>query len=279
MAQLFVNLSQLEGLGLHLIEVLLLLIVSQIVIKLMKRWLLRILHVKAMRLGDRRRDTLFSLFENVIRYTVYLLFVLTALNTLGVHIVALLAGAGIAGLALGFGAQGLIKDVLTGFFILFEDQYGVGDAVQINGFTGTVTSIGLRLTRIKAWTGELAIIPNGQINQVINYSEHNSLAIIDIGIGYAADIDQACQVMKEVLEDMKGDVDIMTGPISILGVQSLQASNVLVRATAECKPNASAVVVREAQKRIKSAFDRAGIELPFPQTVITLDRSRHRDHP
>jgi len=251
----------LEGIAVHLIETILCFVLTRLAIVVAERIVRHSLHARAMRLGDRRRDTLYSLFENVIRYTFYFIFVLIALSTFGVHIVALLAGAGIVGLALAFGAQGLIKDVLTGLFILFEDQYGVGDSVQINGFTGTVTTIGLRLTRIRAATGEVAAIPNGQITQVINYSSYNSVAIIDVSIHYEADVDQACSLLSHVVEDMRGTTPAMVGAVNVLGVQSIQGTAVLLRVTAECQPNAAAAVVREAQRRIKAAFAQAGIKV------------------
>lgn len=258
----------------HLVEVIIQYIVLRIVIHFAARGLKNFLHSRAVRLGDRRRDTLYSLFDNVLTYVLYFFFILIALDTLGVHIMALLAGAGIAGLAIGFGAQGLIKDILTGFFILFEDQYGVGDSVQINGSSGTVVAIGLRLTKLKGSAGELYIIPNGQVSEVTNYSTFNASAVIDIGISYEADIDQACAILRDELEGMRKDFPVMTGPVTVAGVQTLDTSAVIVRATAECKPNAASAVVREAQKRIKLAFDRVGIELPYPQTVVTLQDRR-----
>ncbi|MCY0876756.1 MAG: mechanosensitive ion channel family protein [Firmicutes bacterium] len=268
------HLTDVNAFVIHAVEVVLLYIATRIVIHVAARALKNFLHSRAVRLGDRRRDTLYSLFDNVLTYVLYFFFILMALDTLGVHIMALLAGAGIAGLALGFGAQGLIKDILTGFFILFEDQYGVGDAVAINGSSGTVVGIGLRLTKVKGSLGELYIIPNGQISSVTNYSTYNASAVIDIGISYEADIDQACAIMRRELEAMQKDFPVMTGPVSIAGVQTLDTSSVVLRASAECKPNTSGAVVREAQKRIKLAFDGAGIELPYPQTVVTLQDKR-----
>lgn len=255
-----------------LIVVVLLLIAARLAIRLANRMVLRFMQSRAVRMDERRRNTMTSLLENLIRYTIYFVFFLTALAQIHVHIEALLAGAGIAGVAIGFGAQSLIKDILTGFFILFEDQYGVGDVVQINNFTGTVVSIGLRLTRIKAWTGEVEIIPNGQITTVTNYSKNNAIAVVDIGVSYKANLDEAMRIIESVMLALKREDENIIGDIKVLGVQSLRESDVLIRATAECAPASSGPVVREAQLRIKQALDAANIDIPFPQRTVWIQQ-------
>src|SRR5690625_7951565 len=121
------------------------------------------------------------------------------LDTLTIQIGPLLAGAGIAGLAIGFGAQNLVKDIISGFFIVFEDQFGVGDYVSFAGVEGTGEEIGLRTTKVKSWTGEQQVNPNGNITQVTNYSGHNGLAIVDINISYENDITEAEKIIEDVL--------------------------------------------------------------------------------
>jgi len=253
--------------------ILLLYIGARIIIRVLLRATHRVLQLNAVRLNDRRKNTFASLLDNAIRYTVYVIFILTALPVVGVHIETLLAGAGIAGLAIGFGAQSLIKDLLTGFFILFEDQYGVGDMVKVNNFTGTVFSIGLRLTRIQAWTGEIEIIPNGQIITVTNYSKTNSVAVIDVGVAYDTDINQATQALLAVMNDLPSENDSVIGEAQVLGVQSLGPSEVVLRAIVTCRPTTQYGVQRLAQQRIKEKFDALGIEIPFPQSVVHLQPS------
>ncbi|TDY42394.1 small conductance mechanosensitive channel [Alicyclobacillus sacchari] len=221
-------------------------------IRIMKRMLA--MHT---RMELRRKATMESLFANVIRYTVYFVLVVQILAVFHVNVSAILAGAGIVGVAVGFGAQSLVKDVITGLFILFEDQYAVGDTVQINGFTGTVVSIGVRLTRVQAWTGEVQVIPNGQIAMITNFSRTHSTAVIDITVPYDTDVNQVKSVMECVLSAMKREQpDVLTGDIHVLGVQEMSNSNVVVRATAICAPTKNASVQREAQERIKEALDR-----------------------
>lgn len=146
-----------------ILKIVILIIVAQILIRVVGRIGSRLLHFRT-KIDARRRNTLESLFQNILRYTVYFILLLTILPIFGVHIAALLAGAGVAGIAIAFGAQSLLKDFFNGLFILFEDQYGVGDYVNINGTWGQIRTVGLRITVIRVWTGELVTIPNGQIN-------------------------------------------------------------------------------------------------------------------
>lgn len=254
-------------------EIVALFIAARIVIVILSRMAARVLQLRAVRMDTRRRQTLTSLMHNMIRYTIYFIFILMSLQILRFHIETLLAGAGIAGVAIGFGAQSVIKDLLTGFFILFEDQYGVGDYVTINGQTGTVTQIGIRLTRLQIWTGELESIPNGMVQQVTNYSRTNSLAVIDVGVHYNTDLQRAIKILNDVLQEMKETHPDLIGPVSVLGVQAFQADAVLLRATADCKPMTQYGIKRIAQLKIKEAFDAAGIDIPVPQRVVEIKPS------
>lgn len=262
--------SLLIGVGEDLIRVIALYVIARIIIRLALKLTRRLLRLQRSRMDKRRVDTLDSLFGNIIRYTVFFLFIVESLAVFHLNIATLLAGAGVVGLAVGFGAQGLIKDLITGLFILFEDQYGVGDTVQINGFTGTVMSIGVRLTRVQAWTGEVEIIPNGQIETVTNYSRTNSLAVIEVGVSYGANLAQAMKIIEDVLATLKRDEADIVGDVSISGVQELRESDVLIRATAVCASTKQVGVQRKAQQRIKEAFDEAGIEIPVAHRTVVL---------
>lgn len=250
--------------------IVILFLLARLLTKILLRTMHRVFNMRAVRLDERKRATLISLLDNVIRYLIYFIYILTILPLLGVHIATLLAGAGIAGLAIGFGAQNIIKDVLTGFFILFEDQYGVGDVVQINNFTGTVKTIGLRLTRIQAWTGEIEIIPNGQIQQVTNYSRNNCIAVVDVGISSDTDLKTAMGLLRTVLENVKKESSDVVGDVQILGVQAIGQSDLTIRLTAECAATTNSSVQRLIRQRTKEAFDKAGLKLPVPQTVVWM---------
>ncbi|NRK74326.1 mechanosensitive ion channel, partial [Salmonella enterica subsp. enterica serovar Typhi] len=140
-----------------------------------------------------------------------------------IDVKALLAGAGIVGLAVGFGAQSLVKDIITGFFIIFEDQFSVGDQVRIGTYEGVVEEIGLRTTKIKGFTGEVNIIPNGSIIEVTNFSINNSKAIVDVSIAYQGDINRAEKVIQELIEKLPEQYEDIVGVPELLGVQNIQA--------------------------------------------------------
>jgi moderate conductance mechanosensitive channel len=214
---------------------------------------------------QRRVQTIGKLLKNVASYAVYFVTILLVLSEFNINLGPLLAGAGVVGLAIGFGAQSLVKDVITGFFIILEDQFAVGDVIQTGTFKGTVEMIGLRATRLQSWTGEVFIIPNGLINEVTNFSLRNSLAIVDVSIAYEEDIDHAIAAIRETVANI-GDENLAKPP-EVLGVQALGPSVVTLRVIAECRPNTQAVVSRKLNAEIKKALDAEGIEIPYPKTV------------
>lgn len=243
------------------LEIVVLYALAQITIRFLEKIIGHSIRYAGTRMDERRKKTLLSLSDNMIRYTVYCVFILLCLGpVLHLHIGALLAGAGIAGLAIGFGAQSLIKDIITGFFILFEDQYGVGDVVQINTFSGTVFTIGLRLTRLKSATGEVQIIPNGQVVSVTNYSRYNSIAIVDMSVGVKEDTNRVMGLMEEALNDLKNHIEQIVGDVKVLGIQTMHPTEMVIRATLECAPNTQGSVQRQAYQRLKTAFEQEDIQ-------------------
>lgn len=170
-----------------------------------------------LRISERREATMVRLLQNVFSYVIYFVAGVMILETLSVDVRGLLAGAGIVGLAVGFGAQNLVKDIITGFFIIFEDQFSVGDYVRVGTFEGTVEEIGLRTTKIKSWTGEINILPNGSIVEVTNFSLHNSVAFVDVSISYEENIQKAEQVILELLEELPSRYEDMVKTPELLG--------------------------------------------------------------
>ncbi|WP_026799222.1 mechanosensitive ion channel family protein [Pontibacillus halophilus] len=216
----------------------------------------------------RREMTLSRLLENMLKYIVYFAGIVMILETLGIPVSSLLAGAGIAGLAIGFGAQNLVKDIITGFFIIFEDQFSVGDYIKASSMEGFVEEIGIRTTKIKSWTGELHVIPNGNIAEITNYSMHNGVAVVDLSIAYEGQIDQAEEVIEELLLELpKKYEDFITVP-ELLGVQSLGSSDVILRVIAEVAPMNHWPAARILRKELKNRLDERGIEIPFPRLVM-----------
>jgi small conductance mechanosensitive channel len=218
--------------------------------------------------ANRRAQTLEILLHNATTYLVFFIAGLMILQIFNVNTSAILASAGILGLAVGFGAQNLVKDVISGFFILFEDQFSVGDFVETDGVIGTVEEIGLRTCKIRQWTGQLNIIPNGQITRVTNYNRGPMLAIVTVGIAYEEDIDQAIVVLEKECKAAFGEIEAVIDVPQVQGVTELADSSVNIRAAAPTLPGEHWAVERELRRRFKYALDRAGIEIPYPKRVL-----------
>lgn len=218
--------------------------------------------------NDRKADTLSELLKSVLRYVLYIVAILSALETVGFRTSSLLVGAGLGGIAIGFGAQSLVKDVISGFFILFEDQFSVGEYVSIDGMSGIVEAVGLRITKIKAFSGDLHIIPNGQIERVTNHSRDSVRALVDVEIGYDVNIDKALESLNRISEKIKSEnTDIVEGPI-VLGVSQLGESGVTIRIIAKTNPMKHWGVEMELRKRIKDTFEKENINIPYPTRVL-----------
>lgn len=259
--------------GLSALKILLILILSWVVIRVSRMVVGRFFKKQAadtsrFTMDERKANTLNAVIQNLIKYIVYFAAVLMILSELNVDTASLIAAAGVGGVALGFGAQSLVKDIISGFFILFEDQYAVGDYVEIGDVMGTVIEIGLRTTKVKPYTGEECIIPNGEIKRVTNYSRSNHLAIVDMGIAYETDIERAIQVMNDAAGEYAAENNDIVAPPEVVGVMSFDASSITIRAILWTTPMTFWGVEREMRKRYKAAFEKHGIEIPFPHRVI-----------
>ncbi|WP_173918114.1 mechanosensitive ion channel family protein [Halobacillus sp. Marseille-Q1614] len=259
------------------LKIVLILIISFIIIKVGQRVVSQFFAQRRQgpfSITARREATLKKLVINTLSYIVYFSAFIMILETFTLDIGALLAGAGIAGLAIGFGAQNLVRDVISGFFIIFEDQFSVGDYVMASGAEGFVEEIGLRISKIKSWTGEIHILPNGNITQVTNYSIHNSIAVVDVSIAYEGDIDRAEKVILELLEEMPDRYEELVATPELLGVQNLGNSDIVMRIIGETYPMEHWAIGRALRKEVKNRLDKEGIEIPFPRMVMY---SRHEE--
>jgi small conductance mechanosensitive channel len=185
-----------------------------------------------------------------------------------------LAGAGIAGLAIGFGAQSLVKDVISGFFIILEDQIRIGDVVNIAGVGGIVEAISLRTIRLRDIEGRVHIVPNGLIEVATNFTREWSRALVEIGVAYKEDVDRVIDVLKEVGEDLRNDPDfkdLILEPMTVQGLDSFGDSSVNIRIFFKTLPIKQWDVAREFRKRVKKAFDQRGISIPFPHRTIYME--------
>ncbi|MGM9986863.1 MAG: mechanosensitive ion channel family protein [Bacillaceae bacterium] len=260
------------------IRILLIIIIAQFIVRLGKRLVKKVMKINSrtpLHISERRTVTLQKLIENIWGYVVYFIAGMMILDFLGVPIASIIAGAGIIGVAVGFGAQSLVKDVITGFFIIFEDQFAVGDYVRLNTtnnnqgvFEGTIIEIGLRTSKLRSLTGEVHIIPNGNITNVTNSSIYNNFAIVDFGIAYEGDIERAEKVIMDLLETLPEKYEELVGVPQLLGVQALGASEVTLRVIAETEPMKHFPIMRALRKEIKVKLDEEGIEIPFPRMVM-----------
>ncbi|AWC34802.1 mechanosensitive ion channel family protein [Bacillus cytotoxicus] len=257
--------------GMGAIKIAVILVLGAIVVRIARaivRNAFRMGSRSPIQISERRTMTVAKLLENIVAYVVIFIMLIAILGIFGINASGLLAGAGVIGLAVGFGAQSLVKDVITGLFILLEDQFSVGDYVRIGQFEGVVLEIGLRTTKIKSWTGEIHILPNGGIMQVTNFSVSNSVAFVDVSISYESDIDQAERVIEELLEELPAKYEDMVTKPELLGVQTLAASEVVLRVIAEVAPMKHAIIARALRKEIKNRLDLHGIEIPYPRMVL-----------
>jgi moderate conductance mechanosensitive channel len=221
--------------------------------------------------AETRAKTIRALLDGTLKVLVWTVVFFVILGELGVNIAPLLAGAGIAGLAIGFGAQSLVKDVITGFFVLAEDQYGVGDVVRIGDLAGLVERVTLRTTILRDLEGRVHVIPNGEITKVTVFTKEWSRALIDVEVAYKENLDFVIQTIREVGERIAREhADLVTAGPDILGVESLGSHGVTVRLLFQTKPITQWTVMRAFRKAIKDEFDRRGIEIPFPQTSVWM---------
>lgn len=222
---------------------------------------------------EKRAETLVHIVKNAIKVFIYIVASFMILREIGVDIAPLLAGVGIAGLAIGFGAQTLVKDFLTGFFILMENQYRVGDVVKIGDHAGLVERIKLRTTTLRDLQGVVHIIPNGEVQSVNNMTHEWSRAVLDIGVAYKEDVDKVIGILEQVGKELREEEpynEIMLEDPQILGVDSFGDSQVTIKMITKTCPLKQWQVARELRRRIKYAFDSEGIEIPFPQRTVYL---------
>jgi small conductance mechanosensitive channel len=215
-----------------------------------------------------RGKTLEKLTTNIFTYTlIFFLVIMVLENVFDVRTTAILAGAGIVGLAIGFGAQGIVSDVVTGFFLLLEKQVDVDDYVTTAGFSGIVEEVGLRTTKIRDFDGSLHYLPNREISSLTNHSRGNMRALVDIGISYEDKIDHAIEVIQGVCDAIAAeDPAIKDGP-NVIGVQGLGDSDVVIRIIAKTENMMQWAVERKLRKAIKEALDANGIDIPYPHQV------------
>ncbi len=220
---------------------------------------------------EKRLNTLMGIVKKIVSVIIWAIFIMIFLMKININIAPMLAGAGIVGLAVGFGAQELVRDLITGFFILLENQIRTGDVAVINGTGGLVEKIELRTITLRDLSGVVHIFQNGKINTVSNMTKGWSAMVFDIGVAYKEDLTQVMQLMKQVADKMMEEEGFklqILEPMEIFGLDSFGDSALIVKGRIKTKPSQQWTVGREYRKRLKEVFDEHKIEIPFPHQTI-----------
>lgn len=246
------------------------LIVTFILCIVVKKFLNRLFNLKinGNKINEKKSKTVQMLITNIIIYILVIIAALAILEVYGIDTKSFIASLGIIGIVVGLALQDTLKDFLAGFNIIVENQFDVGDNIKIGDFRGEVISLGLKTTKIKAYTGEVLIVSNRNITQVINYSLNNSLAIVDLSVSYDSDIAKVEKVLTKLCEKIKNEVTSVVGEVKIVGVNNLGSSSVDFRITAEVATLKNYEVERIIKKEAKMMLDKNGIEIPYNQLVI-----------
>lgn len=244
-------------------------------VALLKRGLIRLQQFIEGTLPDQaqiqRARTLTDVVGDLMRVLIVGIGVSTIFSQLGIDLGPLLVAAGIGGIAIGFGAQSLVKDVIAGFFILLENQIRVGDVVNIAGVGGLVEDVGLRTITLRDLSGNVHIVPNGAIDKVMNMTKDFSRYVFNVGVAYREDVDEVMNVLKEIAAELQQDPELgpdILEPLEMLGVDQFADSAVMIKCRITTKPIRQWAVGREMNRRIKKAFDARGIEIPFPHRTL-----------
>ncbi|WP_246021201.1 mechanosensitive ion channel family protein [Paenibacillus lentus] len=240
------------------LRIIVLFILTRIFIRVIYRIIDRSLEKKEqsrLKVNPRRLVTVAGLLKNVTSITSNFIMIMLVLGEVGFQLAPLLAGAGVLGLAIGFGAQSLVKDVIAGFFIILEDQFAVGDVIQTGGLKGTVEMIGLRSTRLVSWTGEVHIIPNGTITNVTNYSLNNAMVVVDFPFSNTKKLEEMISLLKKAMLKMKEDHPYTSEVPHVVGIQSLSASEFVIRIAMEGLPEMREEMERQIRTYIKQALE------------------------
>ena len=220
---------------------------------------------------EKRLDTLLGILRSIIKVVIWVMVGMLVLRKIGIDIAPIIAGAGIVGLAVGFGAQELVRDLIAGFFMLLENQIREGDVAIVNGTGGLVEHVGMRTIVLRDLSGVVHVFQNGKINTLSNMTKNWSGMVFDIGVAYKEDTDKVAEVIQQVAEELRADPDFrdkILEPIEIFGVDEFGDSAVIMKARFKTVPIEQWTVGREYRRRLKKAFDEQGIEIPFPHRTI-----------
>lgn len=230
----------------------------------------RLLNIKTknIHIDIKRVNTIKILFTNIFKYVLIFIGTVVILNAFGINTSSLIAGLGVVGVVVGLALQDILKDFFAGIFFIIENQFQVGDTVEIGGFKGEVIALGLKTTRIKKYTGEIKIISNRNIDYIINYSKENSVELIDISVAYEEDVDKVKNILDKLCQKLSVEIKDIKGVIKVLGIENLDDSAVIFRLSVSTKPMMNFEVKRQILMAIKKEFDKNNIKIPYPQLEV-----------
>lgn len=257
------------------IYVLFIVLITRLLLKVVRKFLNKTLDRQINKgKSPKRMKTVSSLIVYIVDIVVYFVAVCALLSVFGLGntVGSLLATAGIGGIAIGFGAQSLIKDFLSGIFLILEDQIDIGDFVSVAGVMGTVENIQLRTTRLRTMTGELHIIPNGEITVVTNYSRGGVYAIVDVPMPYENTVEEVTAVLETAMDKLSTDCDMLLEKPTVLGVIEFGDSAIMLRITAKVKKLQQGAVERMARQYILDAFEKSGISIPYNKLELLHEK-------
>lgn len=241
---------------------------SILIYGILRRLIVKMFRLNLGKVNSKKNKTISGIVTNIVKYCIIIMDVLVILSLYGVDTKGIIASLGIVGVVLGLAIQDTLKDFLAGIFILTEDQYRVGDTVSIGDFKGEVISLGLKTTRIRAYTGEIKIISNRSINELVNYSKANSLAIVDVATEYSENTTKIEDTLTALCERLSTELPNLKGKVESIGIVELGNDAVVFRITAPTKPMMHYEVERLIRKEVKEEFKRKKINIPFKQLVI-----------
>lgn len=244
----------------------LIILISLAIYLVIKSIVNNVFKIKNKYIDKRKSRTINGLINNLIKYFIIIIDIVMILDIFGIDTKTLIASLGVAGFVVGLAVQDTLKDLVAGMSIILENQYRVGDTITVKGFRGEVISLGIKSTKIKAYTGEVMIIPNHLIEEVVNHSMDKSLAIVDIPVSYDTDLNKLESVLNDLFSKLS--IDGITNDIKILGLENYDDSSISYRVVVDTIPMKHFQVERELKRAIKLELDKNNIEIPFPQVVV-----------
>lgn len=234
----------------------------------MAKLIKKIFKFQTKRIPHKKQQTIMNFFLNMLRIIIVVIAILIILGIYGIDTKVIITSLGAVTVVIGLAFQDMLKDFIAGVSLVFENSYNVGDTVTINNFKGEVITIGIKATRLKSYDGNMMIINNGSVTEVINHTAANSLAIVDVGVSYDSDIEQVEKVLNELCKRLQKEIPESKGEISVLGIEQLGESSIVFRVTAEVEAGSQYAIQRQIRKEIKLEFDKNNIEIPYNQLVI-----------